>query len=164
MSNYLNLIGKPYIDGLQDCLSVIRDYYFQTWNIEIPNYARPNRFWEDPFLDLYKNYGQSGFYPVFDGEYREGDLVLMPIMSVNNSHGAIVVGDNLLLHHLPNQLSGTDPLRPKWSNRITVHLRHPEVTRHAKEKTIHLHEVIDADILRDPRVQAEIEKLMESVD
>lgn len=163
MSNYLNLVGLPYIDGRQDCYSVCRRYYADVWGIELPNFARPNRFWDDPNMDLYSRYADQGFAPVFDGVYKTGDAVLMPLLSRINSHAGVVVDDNKLLHHLPNQLSSVDPLRPKWSNRVTVHLRHPKITEalEATQEVVHIHEVIDADILRDPRIKEAIAQELE---
>lgn len=164
MSNYSNLVGLPYIDGLQDCYSCMRRYYSQVWGIELPNFARPNQFWEDPTMDLYALYKMTGFVSVEDNVFQIGDAVLMPIRTTNNSHGAVLVEDNELLHHLPNQLSSLAPLRPKWINRVTVHLRHPRVTEAQKsEQTqVHLHEVIDADVLRHPEIQDIIKKQMAS--
>lgn len=164
MSNYHNLLGRPYEMGKHDCFSILREYYSQNWGIEVPNYARPDRFWEDPNLDLYQNYRRHGFKPILDEVFEVGDLVLMPIQAAVNSHAAAIVEDNLILHHMPKQLSAVAPFRPKWSNRVTVHLRHPDVAAAAKktEQTLQLHEVIDADILRNPNVQREIEGLLGS--
>lgn len=164
MSNYSNLIGRPYIDGRQDCYSVARDYYFQNWGIELPNLARPDRFWDDPELDLYKNYTKTGFYPVLNDVYKVGDAVLLPILSQINSHAGVIVEDNRMLHHLPYQLSSVDALRPKWIGRVMVHLRHPKVETSVKveEKKVHLHEVIHADVLRNPEFQKQIEKALGS--
>lgn len=163
MSNYLNLLGLPYVDGKQDCYSVVRNYYWQVWGLEMPNFARPTRFWEAPDLDLYRHYQLVGFQPVLDGVFQEGDGVLMPVMTPFNSHAGVIVEDNRMLHHLPNQLSAVDDLRPKWINRITVHLRHPSITAASPEREVlHLHEVIDADILRNPKVQEKLEKTLAS--
>jgi len=164
MSNFSNLVGLPYIDGLQDCYSVGRRYYSQVWGLELPNIARPHRFWDDPDLDLYSMYQRYGFQPVFDDTPQIGDAVLMPILSRMNNHAGFVVEDNQILHHLPNQLSCVDRLRPKWMPRVTVQLRHPAIQEaQAKQKeTVHLHEVIDADVFRDPRVQEEIDRVLES--
>lgn len=165
MSNFHSLIGLPYIDGRQDCYSVVRNYYSMEWGIELPNYARPERFWEDPELDLYSLYKHTGFEPVVDNHnYEVGDAVLMPVLSAMNNHAGVIVDDNQILHHLPDQLSLVDPLRPKWANRVTVHLRHPKITeaRKASVEVVHLHEVIDADVLRNPRVQEEIGRALGS--
>lgn len=164
MFNYNDLVGLPYLDGRQDCYSLMRHYYQGAWGVTLPNLARPSRFWEDPSLDLYGMYQRFGFQQVFDAKVEIGDALLMPIMTRMNSHAAAVVDDNLILHHLPGKLSSLDPLRPKWSSRALVHLRHPAVTK-ARDQLptkIHLHEVLDAEILRNPKVQNEIGRLLGS--
>jgi cell wall-associated NlpC family hydrolase len=161
MSDFNKYLGRPYIEGLQDCYQICRDYYSEEWGIELPNLARPSRFWEDPNLDLYGMYQKFGFKPVFDKPFEIGDAMLMPILTPVNSHAAIYVADNRILHHMVGQLSSLESLRPKWINRVTIHLRHPEV-KQPKPEVINLHEVLDADILRNPRVQEEIERQMGS--
>ena len=163
MSNYNSLLGLPYIDGLQDCYSIARRYYSMVWGIELPNVARPDRFWEDPQLQLYQMYKTTGFKPVLDHVYEIGDAVLMPVRAPFENHAGIIVEDNELMHHLPNELSRIDALRPKWANRVTIHLRHPKIAeaRAATEEVVHLHEVIDADVLRNPELQKEIERALE---
>lgn len=155
MSDWLNLVGRDYEAGGQDCYGLVRDYYQQEWDLSLANYARPDRFWEDPSLDLYAAYTREGFQPVFDGCFEIGDAVLMQVLAPINSHAAVIVEDNQILHHLPDKLSGVDALRPKWINRVTVHLRHPWVTERREDthETVHLHEVFNANVLRDPEIQ-----------
>lgn len=155
MSNYSNLIGLPYLPGKQDCFSIGRIYFRQNFGIKIKNYARPDRFWEDTGLDLYQMYHLEGFRPVVDDTIELHDVLLMPLHTPFATHACIVVDDNLILHHPPGGLSCTDRLRPRWSNRATITLRHPEVSRLNKPqpKTVHLHEVLDADVFRDPEFQ-----------
>ena len=150
MSTYSDLIGLPYIPGKQDCFSIGRRYFRDNYDLRLRNYARPDRFWEDPQLDLYQFYRREGFRAVLDDTVEIGDVFLMPLHTPFATHACIVVDDNLILHHPPGQLSCTDRMRPRWSNRATVILRHPVVTaaRAQNPKLVHLHEVIDADVLR----------------
>lgn len=156
MFDYDKLTGRPYIEGRQDCYGIVRDYYREAWGLWLPNFARPTRFWEDPHLDLYARYRDVGFEPVFDSRFEIGDAVLMPIRTAMNSHAGVIVADNLMLHHFVGELSAVVSLRPKWERRVTVHLRHPAVLE-AKAKqpkeTVHLHEVLNARVLRNPEVQ-----------
>lgn len=39
MSHYSNLLGLPYIDGKQDCYSIVRQYFDQTYGLKLRNYA-----------------------------------------------------------------------------------------------------------------------------
>lgn len=161
MSNWDDLVGLPYEAGKQDCFTCIRNFY-RRYGLLLPNFARPQLFWRRSDIDLYGQYKELGFIPVFDQEPEPGDLLLMPIMAQVNSHGAVALGNNEILHHPPNQLSVIDPYRPKWSNRTTIHARHPEVYEALKPavQTQHLHEILDAHILRNPEVQSHIAELL----
>lgn len=162
MSNFNNLIGLSYVEEKNDCFSLLVNYFWQVWGIRVPNFARPSRFWEYPNMDIYDQWRMTDFEQVFDQRYQIGDAVLMPILARTNNHGGVIVEDNQILHHLPNRLSSVEPFKPKWADRVTVHLRHPKITEALKStiQTVHLHEVVDAELFRDPRIQREIEKQM----
>lgn len=162
MSNYEDLLGLPYIAGRNDCFSIVREYLRRTYGVEVPNYARPDRFWEDPRLNLYGMYGRHGFVSVMDQKLQIGDVLLMPIRTPVNSHAVVLVDDNTILHHFPGQLSTVEPLRPRWLSRATVVLRHPRVTevRAALPEKL-LHEVVDVRLFQSPGMQKAIERAME---
>lgn len=149
MSNYEEWLGLEYIEGRQDCFSILRGYCEQTYGLEIPNFARPTRFWEDPSLDLYGMYASQGFVQVFDRPIELGDVLLMPIRTAMNSHAAMVVADNLILHHFPGRLSSVESLRPTWANRTTVIIRHPRITAFHRQTTkpVSFNEVINVHVL-----------------
>lgn len=160
MSKYENLVGHPYVAGRQDCFSVIRDYYQQNFGIRFKNYARPDRFWEDPALDLYQLFGREGGVMVHDNSVQTGDVLLIPLMTRIAAHAAVVVGDNLMLHHPPGGLSCVEPLRPRWLSRAAMVLRHPAVVSDDYIQTVHLHEVTDAPIFRTPEYKQTVAKLL----
>lgn len=157
MSKFDHLLGFKYRAGTQDCLSVIRAYYRDVWGLRIPNYARPTHFWDDPRLDLYQqHYHTNGFELVTVGAPQIGDLFLMPLATQMNTHGAVMVANNLILHHLPDQVSSTENLRPKWWGRVMVHLRHPAITK-AQQTTPevrNVHDILNHHVFRDPGFQA----------
>lgn len=166
MSTYDNLIGLPYDMGKTDCFSIVRQYFLQNYGLRFRNYARPDNFWEDEGLDLYKMFRREGARPVTDDSIEIGDVLLMPLLTPFATHACIVVEPNLILHHPPGRLSCTEPLKPKWFNRATAVVRHPTVTRlneeRAETKTLHLHEVLNADIFRTPEFQAATARLLGS--
>jgi cell wall-associated NlpC family hydrolase len=164
MFAYPDLLGQPYVEGLTDCYSIARSYYARAWDIHLPNFARPTRFWEDPDLDLYDGYSDWGFHQVFDQRWQIGDTLLMPILTSVNSHAVVIVGDNQILHHLPGSLSQLDALRPRWSNRATVVIRHPKVTAalETAQPPRQFQDLVNAAILRNPRIKALVGEIMES--
>jgi cell wall-associated NlpC family hydrolase len=164
MSNYNNLLGLEYIPGKQDCYSIVRRYFDQEYGLKLRNYARPDRFWEDQTLDLYKMFVLEGARPVHDGSIEIGDVILCPILTPFATHALIVVGDNLVLHHPPGRLSCIEPLRPRWISRALNTIRHPAVSAKNKPvaETVHLHEVLDANLFKDPGYQATLERVLGS--
>lgn len=163
MSELHDYLGIPYLAGRNDCYSVCRNYLRDTYGLNLPNFARPNHFWEDPHLDLYAMYRSWGFELVTSQQYQLGDVFLMPLRTVVNSHAAVVVPGNQILHHLPDSLSRVDPIYPRWGHRATAVIRHPHVTMKLREQTtrVQLHEVLNADIFRDPRFQEALEGQMD---
>lgn len=153
-------LGRPYVEGRNDCYGLARDFFRQEHGLELPNYARPHRFWEDPSLRLYDIYAEFGFEPVIDERIRVGDVLLIPLYAPFETHAAVVVDDVHILHHLPNRLSSLDRMRPRWTNMATKIIRHP-CTAPKETTQRHLHEVMDANILRDPKVKDAIAALME---
>lgn len=156
--DFAHLLGLEYITGKQDCYSVLRQFCRERYNLRLPNYARPERFWEDPELDLYSMYQQHGFETVIDRPMELGDVLLMPLRTSFPSHAAMLVNPTQILHHIPGRLSCLDPVRPRWASMATRVIRHPSITAvHQSEvETVSLHEVINARVLRDPEVQAAI--------
>jgi len=155
-------LGIRYVDGKQDCFSVLRDVLRDRWDILLPNFARPTEFWADPNLDMYAMYARWGFKQIFDEAFQVGDVLLMPLGTSRNTHAAMVVEQNQVLHHPPGQLSRLDPLMPRWGRRANIVLRHPKVTEQKEVSTLHLHEVVDAEIFRNPRVKDVIDRAMEA--
>jgi cell wall-associated NlpC family hydrolase len=155
-----HLIGLPYIEGKQDCYSLVRRYYKEAWNIHLPNLARPTNFWEDPHLDLYEVYSDFGFELVFDKPLQVGDGILMPFFTPINTHAGVLVEPNQFLHHVVGRLSTVEPFSPSWSSRTNAVLRHPSVKEQLKQ--VHLHEVGRAHIFRDPRFQDRIASVLGS--
>lgn len=166
MSNCSNLVGLTYIEGRQDCYGLMRRYYQQEWGIQLPNFARPRHFWNDESLDLYSLYADYGFEPVLDTRWEIGDTLLMPLRTQMATHAAMIVGDNQILHHLPDKLSTIESMRPRWANRATTVIRHPEVTaaQIQSSETAQLHEVLDVHIFRDPKFQEAARKAMDPGD
>lgn len=159
MSSYENYLCLPYIAGQQDCYSLLRNYCADVYGLKLPNYARPDRFWEDPNLDLYGRFREHGFVEIMDGHIEIGDALLMQIRTPINSHAALVVADNLVLHHLPGQLSSVDRMRPRYTTLANVILRHPTITEFHRppQPPRHFHEVLaDARILQNPAVEARV--------
>ncbi len=123
------LVGRPFVIGSQDCYGLVRDFYRLNYQIELTNYARPDRFWEAD-INLYgDNFSSEGFsnIDVSPRDYRVGDAFLMAIKSQYANHAAIYIGDGKILHHFYNRLSSIDLYAGVWRNTTVAVLRHKEV-------------------------------------
>lgn len=120
------LIGRPYVEGVLDCYSLIQDYYREKLKIELPDVAREPGWWKTG-KDLYvSNYKKGGFVQV--GGLQEHDIILMYVAgSQVLNHGAIWLGDGRILHHPADRLSCRQPYvidRGYYAKHTGMILRH----------------------------------------
>jgi proteasome lid subunit RPN8/RPN11 len=113
--NYANLPleGRPFVYGILDCFTVVRDYYNKELGIVLEDPYRPEDWWNEPDMNLYVDSAEKwGFHRV--KELKEHDVVLMQIRSKVANHAAVYIGDGKILHHLDNRLSKVDPYGGYW--------------------------------------------------
>lgn len=73
------LVGRPFHHGVLDCYAIIRDWYARERSISLPDFERPDDWWDDGHSSLYMDhFREAGFEPA--GQYPElqiGDVILM---------------------------------------------------------------------------------------
>ncbi|AXH72360.1 MAG: NlpC/P60 family protein [Caudoviricetes sp.] len=113
------LLGREFVHGAQDCLSLVLDYYLREKGIDLGDYHRDDEWWnkgQNLYLD---NLPKAGFTQVQD--LRDGDLILMQIRSPVPNHAGIYlesgelksedlphIQPGVVLHHLHGRLSTRD--------------------------------------------------------
>lgn len=106
------LVGRAFSHGVLDCYALIRDWYRQVRGIQLPDFKRPDDWWNDGKSDLYTTgFTSAGFRLLGEDEsLQEGDVILMQIRSNNGvpNHGGVYIGDGLVLHHQYDRLSTRD--------------------------------------------------------
>ncbi|CAO3459800.1 Phage tail assembly protein [Azospirillum argentinense] len=120
------LKGRPFVHGVTDCYSLIRDYYRLELGIALPEKAREKGWWdpEGRAENLYlENYRRAGFAPVAPEAARVHDVVLLTVLSPVHNHGGVVRPGGLILHHLEDRLSREEPLG-RWLRMNPLFLRH----------------------------------------
>lgn len=118
------LVGRTWSHGVLDCYAIIRDWYKQERNIELLDFYRSDDWWkrgENLYVD---NFEKAGFHKISQEELQEGDVILMVINSSVPNHGAIYLGDGLILHHVHGRLSTRDVFGGYWLKNSVVYLRY----------------------------------------
>lgn len=125
------LVGRTFSHGVLDCYSIVRDWYKEERNIDLPNFKRDDGWWSDGHSDLYtKGFPEAGFEKIgnsiHDCTVEIGDVILMQIRSLNNipNHAAVYIGDGNILHHLYGRLSSRDVFGGMWQDYTRSILRY----------------------------------------
>ncbi len=104
------LIGREYLFGIRDCVSICWDYY-QLNGAPVERYPYVQRPAEYPEGSEQRNQfytlpDKAGLKPVARHKRKPGDLVLMQINDANrHNHCAIFLGENKFLHQMDARLS-----------------------------------------------------------
>lgn len=120
------LVGREFIFGVQDCYTLVRDFYEREMGVVIPDFERTDRFWErgeDLYMD---NFAKAGFtripYPS-----QKGDGILMAIRSNIVNHAGIWLGErDHMIHHPYGHLSERVVYGGYWRENTRVFVRRIE--------------------------------------
>ena len=104
------LLGRPWVWGVTDCWSLVKDWYKEEKNIELKDWDRPTTPEEFILNPLFESCAwRTGFRELRpDEKTMNGDALLMSIGSAGLNHVAIFL-DGDVLHHLTDRLSCREP-------------------------------------------------------
>ena len=122
------LVGRQWSHGVLDCYAIIRDWYAQEKNITLLDFERSDEWWKmggNLYLD---NFEKAGFKRITLEELSCGDVILMTVNSTVPNHGAIYLGNNMILHHVHGRLSTRDIFGGYWLKNSMVYLRYEKNT------------------------------------
>ena len=149
--NTAPLEGKAFDLGTQDCFGVVIGFFKLNFDIDIPNFARPND-WnpaKDNLID--KLYKQAGFEKLDVDENwppRPADILVCTVGGSVPNHLVVYLGQNEILHHKDGMFSGKETMRPAWKRYTSYILRHPQVPDMTEKKPVMtLQEVYDAKLV-----------------
>jgi proteasome lid subunit RPN8/RPN11 len=118
------LIGRQFHHGVLDCFTLIKDWYLRERGIELPDFEREDDWWNKG-QDLYKdNFAKAGFHQVPAEDMQPGDVILMHHNAHVMNHGAVYLGDGMILHHLSGRLSSRDLYGPYFQKITEKIVRH----------------------------------------
>lgn len=136
------LLGREYHHGVQDCYSLVRDYYSRELDIHLPDFHRTDGWWEDENHEpLYENnFTKAGFIKMQDKtDLQKHDVILCRVGRTHHvNHALIYVGDGklksettpdcvgnaLILHHPHGRLSTREIYGENWQRRTAMVVRH----------------------------------------
>ena len=120
--------GRAFTHGVNDCYSLIRDWFWRERGVLLSDYPRRDDWWEHG-QDLYRaHFAECGFVEV--AEARPGDALLLRIGAPVPNHAAIVLPGGRILHHLAGRISGVDTYDRLYRERTTHVLRHAATAAH----------------------------------
>ena len=113
------LLGRPWVWGITDCWSLVRDWYKEEKNIILRDWDRPStpqQFLEKPLFESCA--WRTGFRELRPNEkLLNGDVLLMSILSPTLNHVAIFINGDVL-HHLADRISCKEPYN-EWLLKCT---------------------------------------------
>lgn len=125
-----HLIGIPFKHGTDDCYTLARRFYKDCFNIDLPDFARPDWWWVSGELNLYEDlYKKAGFFSIDPDieELRIGDAFLVQIEAPVVNHAAMYIGEGKIIHHLVNKMSEVRLYNHMIKKGTRYTIRHPEV-------------------------------------
>jgi len=124
------LVGRPWVYGIYDCYGILKDYFHQTFAIELDDFPRGEEGeWESPEWRMFeKNFAEQGFVPV-DKPGKAGDFILMQLQAPFPNHAAVLSKpeQNVFYHHLMGRLSEENVYGGYWQKCTSQVLRHREL-------------------------------------
>lgn len=122
MVDYQALLGRQWEYGVNDCFSLVRDY-FRLRGIEIPNFERPADLetCESIFLQQAK---ACGFVEVEFAMRKPGDVLIMRLGTTAPMHAAILLKNEQILHQRQDSLSTTEGLTAYYVKRVRAVFRY----------------------------------------
>lgn len=118
------LIGRPFCEGVLDCYELVKDYFALKRGIELPDYVRPEGWEHSGRSILVDNFEAFGFKRIEMSDLQPGDCLLMQKGASVVNHCAVYIGDNMILHHVRDRISGRDVYGGFWRKATTHALRY----------------------------------------
>lgn len=141
------VLGRAFVHGVADCFRLGRDVYrlgrdklaaqgVEGWPlppVSFPEWPRRDGWWEPegdlPAQNLYlDHYRENGFRIIPANEALPGDSFLIAIRSERPNHCGVLLGNNLILHHLPSRASRREPIGV-WARAVHTWIRHEALDR-----------------------------------
>ena len=121
------LLGREYEFGVNDCYSLLRDYYYEEHGIVVPTI---------PFEDNWTEKGLNYFDDLFEAfgfeevsEPTIGGAIIFKVRSNTPNHCGVYLGEGIFIHHAIHRLSCKESIYGHgWINQVHRYLRCKQFT------------------------------------
>lgn len=120
--NYQSLIGRQWAYGVNDCFSLVRDF-FGLRGVRLPDFARPDDLETCPSIFL-EQAERIGFRQVDYAARQPGDVLIMRLGTKTPMHAAVLVDYDRILHQRQDSLSTEEALSRYYVGRIAAVFRY----------------------------------------
>lgn len=111
--------GRPFLHGLFDCYTLVRDYYKRNFQIFLPTNIQRDWEWWNKGQNLYLENAKDCSFIESD-DIQKHDVLIMNINSPVPNHAAIYLGDGKILHHMSGRFSTIQNLTFSLKQKISV--------------------------------------------
>lgn len=119
------LLGRPFVPQVTDCYNSIRSFYWQVYQIKLPEFPRDWNWWKNGG-DFYRaSLAAAGFHKIEMEELSPGDVVTAQIRSDVPNHAVIILDRGLMFHHPQQMLSVREPFG-RWRSYAVQAIRHKD--------------------------------------
>lgn len=118
------LEGRPFVHGVLDCYSLVRDWYQDVRGVTLPDFERRDNWWANGGNLYREHFAEAGFREIELRDAQVGDMILMQVQAPVENHAAILLDGNVILHHLHGRLSCRETYTGYWRRVTRSVMRH----------------------------------------
>lgn len=111
--------GRPFLHGLFDCYTLVRDYYKRNFQIFLPTNIQRDWEWWNKGQNLYLENAKDCSF-IESNDIQKHDVLIMNINSPVPNHAAIYLGEGKILHHMAGRFSTIQNLTFSLKQKISV--------------------------------------------
>ena len=125
-SEYLpSYIGRPFIFGVNDCYTLVREYYRREFQTGLGDYDADFDYASKEVSNFEINWEKEGFCLKTNyTDIKKGDVLVFKINKSFPQHIGVYLGKNEFLHHPLNSQSRIELLDGLWAKSLVGYLRH----------------------------------------
>lgn len=120
------MIGRPFLHGLFDCYTLVKDYFKRNFNLILPTNLQRTWEWWNTGSNLYLEHANNYEFKETK-DIKKHDVLVMSLSSPVPNHGAIYLGDNKIMHHVAGRFSTIEEFSSIYKHKLSVILRNKNI-------------------------------------